>query len=152
MSTLYRSDRSADAAVAVALHHPLHHLERLSDRKTPGGENGRTGVYTELTVSTGPPQGCCLSPKLLTLYPRDCASTRGNTIIKHADDVTILGFMEESGYSTLHGEQPPGLRRGERPHPQHKPKEIIPDFVKNPPPLQPLVKNVQYSNLCNIPT
>ncbi|XP_029106248.1 uncharacterized protein LOC114910215 [Scleropages formosus] len=59
-------------------------------------------VSGELTVSTGSPQGCCLSPKLFTLYTYDCDSTQDDTVvIKYANDMTILGLIkneDESGY------------------------------------------------------
>ncbi|KAK7939451.1 hypothetical protein WMY93_002777 [Mugilogobius chulae] len=52
-------------------------------------------VSDQLTLSTGSPQGCCLSPKLFTLYTHDCVSKHNNTIIiKYADDTTILVLSE----------------------------------------------------------
>lgn len=48
-------------------------------------------VSSELIVSTGSPQACCLIPKLFTLHTSDCASTLDHMIIiKFADDTTIL--------------------------------------------------------------
>ncbi len=58
-------------------------------------------VSAELTVSTGTPQGCCLSPKLLSLYTCDCNSTQDNNIIiKYADDTTILGLIRREDESS----------------------------------------------------
>lgn len=58
-------------------------------------------VSAELIISTESPQGCCLNPKLFTLYTHDCVSTQGNTIIiKYADDTTILGLIKGGGGGT----------------------------------------------------
>ncbi len=64
-------------------------------------------VSAELTVSTGTSQGCCLSPKLLSLYTYECNSTQDNKIIiKYADDTTILGLIrgedESSSRNLVH--------------------------------------------------
>lgn len=62
-------------------------------------------VSAELMVSTGSLQGCCLSPKLFTLYTSDCILTTINiVIIKYADDTVILGLIQggdKSGYRDL---------------------------------------------------
>ncbi|KAI4905235.1 hypothetical protein NFI96_008737, partial [Prochilodus magdalenae] len=54
----------------------------------------RMGEHTSpsLTLSTGCPQGIVLSPLFYTLYTHDCTTTySSNTIIKFADDTTIIG-------------------------------------------------------------
>lgn len=46
---------------------------------------------TALSLSTGSPQSCVLSPLLFTLYSHNCDTTHSsNTIIKIADDTTIV--------------------------------------------------------------
>ncbi|KAJ8283676.1 hypothetical protein COCON_G00025260 [Conger conger] len=89
------------------------------------------------------PQGCCLSPKLFSLYTYDCASNRdNNTVIKYADDTTILGLIkreDESSYRDLvhriiaYGEDNDLVLNLD------KTKELILDFRKKSPSLQPLV-------------
>ena len=64
----------------------------------------RIGQLTSqpLELSTGSPQGCVLSPFLYTLYTHDCTPIHpSNTIIKFADDTTLVGLVsggDESCY------------------------------------------------------
>ncbi|KAL7831607.1 hypothetical protein AOLI_G00291550 [Acnodon oligacanthus] len=49
-----------------------------------------------LTLSTGAPQGCVLSPLLYSLYTHDyVAKHTSNIIFKFADDTTILGLIND---------------------------------------------------------
>ncbi|KAI3353980.1 hypothetical protein L3Q82_018534 [Scortum barcoo] len=50
-----------------------------------------------LVLSTGTPQGCMLSPALFTLFTSDCSAIHStNTIVKFADDTTIVGLISDN--------------------------------------------------------
>ncbi|KAI4876267.1 hypothetical protein NFI96_007913 [Prochilodus magdalenae] len=65
--------------------------------------NGRPQVVrvgnsfsSTLTLSTGAPQGCVLSPLLYSLFTHDCVARHtSNTIFQFADDTTILGLITD---------------------------------------------------------
>ena len=47
-----------------------------------------------ITLSTGAPQGCVLSPLLFTLLTHDCTPTHSsNHLVKFADDTTLVGLI-----------------------------------------------------------
>ena len=47
-----------------------------------------------LTLNTGAPQGCVLSPLLYSLFMHDCVATpSSNTFLKCADDTTVIGLI-----------------------------------------------------------
>lgn len=49
---------------------------------------------TTITINTGTPQGCVLSPMLYSLFTHDCVSAESNCIVlKFADDTTVSGLI-----------------------------------------------------------
>ena len=76
----------------------------ILDFLTERPQSVRVGKSTSdsITLSTGAPQGCVLSPLLFTLLIHDCvARFEGNQIINFADDTTVVGIVngnDESSY------------------------------------------------------
>ena len=53
-----------------------------------------------LTLNTGVPQGCVMSPFLYFLFTHYCRPLHGsNTIIKYADDTTVIGLIKDNNES-----------------------------------------------------
>ncbi len=58
----------------------------------------RVGNHTSsvISLSTGSPQGCVLSPLLFTMMTHDCrARFSTNHVVKYADDTTVVGLIQE---------------------------------------------------------
>ncbi len=76
----------------------------ILDFLTGRGQVVRVGsnISSSLTLNTGAPQGCVLSPLLYSLYTHDCVATHSsNVIIKFADDTMVIGLItddDESAY------------------------------------------------------
>ena len=75
-------------------------LDLLTDRPQVVRVGNITSVT--LTLNTGAPPGCVLSPLLYTLFTHECVATHdSNTIINVADDTTVVGLItgdNESAY------------------------------------------------------
>ena len=75
-------------------------LDFLSNR--PQSVRLENHTSSTLILNTGVPQGCVLSPLLYSLFTHDCIPVHGsNTIVKFADDTTVIGLIsnnDESAY------------------------------------------------------
>ncbi|KAK1791233.1 hypothetical protein P4O66_013254, partial [Electrophorus voltai] len=71
----------------------------ISNFLTDRPQSVRVGncVSSSLTLSTGAPHGCVLSPLLYSLYTYDCTATSSSTIIvKFADDTVVMGLISDN--------------------------------------------------------
>ncbi|KAK1792142.1 hypothetical protein P4O66_001919 [Electrophorus voltai] len=71
----------------------------ISNFLTDRPQSVRVGncASSTLTLSTGAPQGCVLSPLLYSLYTYDCTATSSSTIIvKFADDTVVMVLISDN--------------------------------------------------------
>ncbi|TWW76323.1 putative RNA-directed DNA polymerase from transposon BS [Takifugu flavidus] len=77
----------------------------LLDFLTNRPQHVRLDHHCSLTVNTGVPQGCVMSPFLYSLFTHDCRALHGsNTIIKFADDTTVIGHIKDNDESAYREE------------------------------------------------
>ncbi|KAI3353974.1 hypothetical protein L3Q82_018464 [Scortum barcoo] len=85
------------------LHTALSHLDQR-DTYTPGCADGQHHILHPDSEhqALAPPGLCVLSPLLYSLFTHDCVATHSsNTIVKFADDTTVIGLItgdDETAY------------------------------------------------------
>ncbi|KAF7646613.1 hypothetical protein LDENG_00184830 [Lucifuga dentata] len=109
-------------------------------------------LSSTITLSTSSPQGCVLSPFLYSLYTYDCSPAFStNSIIKFADDTTVIGLIsgrDESAYRQEVQKLSEWYSINNLTLNTTKTKELIIDFRKHNTNLRPLLINgecVEYS-------
>ena len=70
-------------------------LDFLLQRSQSVRVNG--SISSPVTINTGAPQGCVLSPFLFTLFTNDCVSADQSVrLITFSDDATLIGCIENA--------------------------------------------------------
>ena len=97
------------------------------------------------SISTGAPQGCCLSPILFCLYTNDCRSKHDVcSIIKYADDTVITGYLQNNNSSPYEDEVSDFVTWCNQNYLKlnvKKTKEMVFDFKKQPCDFAPIRVN-----------
>ncbi len=107
----------------------------------------RLGKLTSrtITISTGAPQGCVLSPLLFSLYTNDCTSNDSSVkLLKFADDTTVIGLIKDGDKSAYRQEVeqlPVWCSCNNLELNTLKTVEMIVDFRRNPPALHLTIMN-----------
>ena len=104
----------------------------------------RDSLSSSVTLSTGTPQGCVLSPMFYSLYTHDCLSCHVRTkILEFDDDTTVIGLItnsDESEYRDQVNKLISWCNDNNLELNVNKTKEIIVDFrTKTSSPPSPLV-------------
>ena len=126
---------------------PVHLCNWILDFLLMRPQEVKVGNFTStrLTLNTGTPQGCVLSPTLYTIFTHDCASHNpGSLVLKFADDTTVTGLISDADEEPFR-EQIDSLVQWCSDNNLllnvSKTKELIVDFRKNEPPPPPLTIN-----------
>lgn len=78
-------------------------LDCLTER--PQSVRVGRNASSSITLSSGSPQGCVLSPLLFTLLTHDCVPRlKDNLIIKFADDTTVVDLVHRNDVSRFREE------------------------------------------------